>query len=74
MFIGEKCKNQMHGYKIRDPWLHPSICEKNLGVVVDLRSSLSQQCATAAKRANAVLGGGTGKSLKSHKDIKRLGV
>lgn len=74
MFIGEKCKKQMHRYKIRDPWLHPSICEKNLGVVVDLRLSLSQQCATAAKRANAVFGCGIGKSLKSDKDSKRLGV
>lgn len=57
-----------------DPWLYPSICEKNLGVVVDLRLSLSQQRATAAKRANAILGCVTEKSTKSDEDSKRLGV
>ena len=62
-FNREKCKvfhlgsrNEMHKYRMRDTWLDSSICEKGLGVLVDNKLNMSQQCDMAAKKANSVLG------------------
>uniref|UniRef100_A0A8D0HH00 Cadherin domain-containing protein n=1 Tax=Sphenodon punctatus TaxID=8508 RepID=A0A8D0HH00_SPHPU len=49
-------KNQMYKYSPGDTWLGSSTCEKDLGVVVDHKLNMSQQCDAAAKRANAILG------------------
>ena len=62
-FNREKCKvlhfgikNVKHKYKLGDTWLDSSICEKDLGVLVDNKLNMSQQCDKAAKKSNAMLG------------------
>ena len=62
-FNREKCKllhlgnkHLMHKYKMGDTWLDSSICESDLGVLVDNKLNMSQQCDMAAKKANATLG------------------
>ena len=49
-------RNQMHRYRIGGIWLDSSTCEMDLGVLVDHRLRMSQQCAAAAKKANTNLG------------------
>ena len=46
-----------HKYKMGDTWLDSSICEKDLGVLVDNKLNMSQQCDMAAKKANSILQG-----------------
>uniref|UniRef100_A0A670KJT9 Reverse transcriptase domain-containing protein n=1 Tax=Podarcis muralis TaxID=64176 RepID=A0A670KJT9_PODMU len=62
-FNREKCKvlhlgkkNERQKYKMGDTWLESSTCEKDLGVLVDHKLDMSQQCDAAAKKANAILG------------------
>ncbi|KAK4829271.1 hypothetical protein QYF61_002663 [Mycteria americana] len=43
-------------YKLGDKWLESSPAEKDLGMLVDSRVNMSQQCAQAAKRAKCILG------------------
>ena len=45
----------MHKYNMGDTWLDSSICERDLGVLVDNKLNMSQQCDIAAKKANAIL-------------------
>uniref|UniRef100_A0A803TCK4 Reverse transcriptase domain-containing protein n=1 Tax=Anolis carolinensis TaxID=28377 RepID=A0A803TCK4_ANOCA len=49
-------KNGMQRYKMGDDaWLDSSTCEKDLGVLVDNKLNMSQQCDAAAKKANRIL-------------------
>ena len=45
----------MHKHRMGDTWLDSSICERVLGVLVDNKLNMSQQCDMAAKKANAIL-------------------
>ncbi|GAB0180307.1 mitochondrial enolase superfamily member 1 [Grus japonensis] len=48
--------NLMHQYRLVVDLLGNSTVEKDLGVLVDRKFSMSQQCALAAKKANGILG------------------
>ena len=48
--------NQRHSYKMGDTWLSNTTKEKDLGIVVDHKLNMSQQCDAAAKKGNDILG------------------
>ncbi|CAM5105034.1 unnamed protein product [Natator depressus] len=54
LHIGQK--NPLHCYRLGTNWLSDSSAEKDLGITVDKKLDMSQQCALVAKKANGILG------------------
>uniref|UniRef100_K7EW77 Reverse transcriptase domain-containing protein n=1 Tax=Pelodiscus sinensis TaxID=13735 RepID=K7EW77_PELSI len=62
-FNKDKCKvlhlgrnNQFHTYRMGSDCLGKSTAERDLGVIVDNKLNMSQQCDAVAKKANMILG------------------
>ena len=52
LYLGKR--NQLHSCKMGNTWLSKTTREKDLGIILDHKLNMSQQCDVAAKRANAI--------------------